>query len=229
MRVKLWSVVLGTTLAAGLVTTSPAQASASTVEPNPQLIPFIIGGETVASAPWGVQVSSSRGGFCSGSIIASQWVLTAAHCLSGTMTVLVGDVRRGQGQRAQGTQTYQRGDTGLIRLTAPVRTSYAPLATTDPPVGAHVEIYGWGGISKPGGPLAPQLKKATVRVTRFDGGTERRIRAAEVTGMAYYGDSGGPMFYQGRQIGTCTGQGGDELVYPSVAHVRGWIRQVTGV
>jgi hypothetical protein len=226
MRTRFLSVVLGTTLVAGLVTAPQARASG----PDPGLSPFIIGGEYVSSAPWGVQVSSGTGSFCSGSIIAPQWVLTAAHCLGGTMTVRVGDVRLGQGQRAQGNQTFQRDDTGLIRLTTSVNTSYAPLADLDPPVGANVEIYGWGGISAPNGPLAQQLKRAVVRVTRVEGGgTERRIRAVRVTGTAYHGDSGGPMFYRGRQIGTCTGEGSGELIYPSVANVLPWIRQITGI
>jgi hypothetical protein len=230
MRVKLLSVAFATTLVAGIVTAPQAPANASKARPNPDSTPYIIGGEPVSSAPWGAQVSSSSGSFCSGSIIAPQWVLTAAHCLGGTMTVRIGDVRLGQGQRAQGTETHQRGDTGLIHLTTPVNTGYAPLAESDPPVGANVEIYGWGGISAPGGPLAERLKKAIVRVTRIEGGgAERRIRAVRVTGTAYHGDSGGPMFYQGRQIGTCTGEGGGELIYPSVANVLPWIRQITGV
>lgn len=230
MRVKLLSVVLMTTLVAGLVTAPQAQAAELKLKPRSGPTPYIIGGEYVSSAPWGVQVTSGGGSFCSGSIIAPQWVLTAAHCLGGTMTVRVGDVRLGQGQRAQGSETYQRGDTGLIRLTTSVNTSYAPLADSDPSVGANVEIYGWGGISAPGGPLAQQLKKATVRITRIEGGgAERRIRAIQVTGTAYHGDSGGPMFYQGRQIGTCTGEGSGELIYPSVANVLPWIRQITGI
>jgi hypothetical protein len=42
------------------------------------------------------------------------------------------DVRRGQGQRAEGAQTYRQGDNTLIRPATSVNTSQAPLATTDP-------------------------------------------------------------------------------------------------
>ena len=137
----------------------------------------------------------------------------------------VGDVRLGQGKQARGDRTFKHGDTGLIHLTTSISTTYAQLASTDPPVGAQVEIYGWGGISAPGGPLAKQLKMAVVRVTQVDS----MVHAVQVTGAAYHGDSGGPMFYQGKQIGTCTGQAGAEFIYPSVAQARSWIRQTSGV
>jgi secreted trypsin-like serine protease len=94
MRARILSAFLGAVLVAGSITAPQAWAA----RPQPPAPPSIIGGETVSSAPWGVQVSSSSGSFCSGSIIAAQWVLTAAHCLGGTMTVRVGDVRLGQGQ-----------------------------------------------------------------------------------------------------------------------------------
>ena len=72
MRIKLFSVAITATLAAGLVTASPAQAADPDVaRPGSESAPSIIGGETVSSAPWGVQVSSSSGSFCSGSISAT--------------------------------------------------------------------------------------------------------------------------------------------------------------
>ena len=240
MRTKLRSIVLVTTLAASLVTglgvMPRALANESRAAPNSQSTPFIIGGDTVESAPWGAQVTTNYGpvsGFCSGSTVAPRWVLTAAHCLGNakTMTVRIGNVMRDQGVLAQVSETFQRGDTALLQLATPVTTTYAPLAGNDPPVGAVVEIYGWGRTgTPPNDTRAKQLKKAKVRITRYENqNAERRIRAVEVTGTAYHGDSGGPMFYDGVQIGTCTGQGGNELIYPSVANVRGWIRELTGV
>jgi secreted trypsin-like serine protease len=220
---KLSYIVLATALVAAVTGSFAPHSQAGEATPR------IIGGSTVSSAPWGVQVSSS-GAFCSGSIMASQWVLTAAHCTSGSMSVKVGDVRLGFGATARVTQHYTRGDTALLRLDHPVNTTYVQLAQSDPPVGAITEIYGWGGTCNGNCPLAPVLKTATVRVTGYSNSPEgRMINATRVSGIAFHGDSGGPMFYQGRQIGTCTGGAGDDVGYPSVANVLSWIRSVTGI
>jgi Trypsin/Carbohydrate-binding module family 5/12 len=217
---RLLCATVGAIVTAGLVNAPPAHAG--------NVRPDIIGGTTVSSAPWAVQVSSS-GAFCSGSIMAPQWVLTAAHCTSGNMSVKVGDVRLNSGQNARVTQNYTNGDTALLHLDHAINTGYVQLADSDPPVGAITDIYGWGATCDQGCGLSPVLKTATVRVTGFSSGPEgRMIEATWSSGIAHPGDSGGPMFYQGRQIGTCTGGAGLDVGYPSIANVIGWIRQVTG-
>ena len=44
----------------------------------------IVGGEIAGSSTWGwaVSIKLGTGGLCGGSIIASQWILTAAHCVT---------------------------------------------------------------------------------------------------------------------------------------------------
>ena len=44
----------------------------------------IVGGEVAGSSTWGwaVSIKLGTGGLCGGAIIASQWILTAAHCVS---------------------------------------------------------------------------------------------------------------------------------------------------
>lgn len=223
MRLKVLGMLVGATLVAGLGTVPQSQAD---VRPN------IIGGITVpeGGAPWGAQVNA--GGFCSGSVIGPLWVLTAAHCGRGG-TVRVGSQRLGQGQSIRVVADFTNGDVGLKKLASPANVSkYLPYTATPPPMGATVQIYGWGGISAPGGPLAQSIKTANLRVVAI-GNT---INGAPINGQAYFGDSGGPMVYNGQEIGTCTGPvggGGDPsrltVAYQNIPRRAAWIQQTTGI
>lgn len=65
------------------------------------------------------------------------------------------------------------------------------------------------------------------------GGT---IDGAPIDGQAYFGDSGGPMVYNGQEIGTRTGpvsSGSDPakltVGYQNIPRRAAWIQQVTGI
>jgi secreted trypsin-like serine protease len=225
MRIRLLLATTATALVGALV--APSAASAA----PPQ--PFIIGGGTVSSAPWAAAVFSGGSFTCSGSIVASRWVLTARHCLGGSMSVRVGSVFYASGGQTRSvSSTASRNDLALLRLSSGVSTTYVTLANSNPPVGSTNNIYGWGRTCT-NCPASSQLKTATVTVSSLNatdayGGPA--IRSTRGNGVAWRGDSGGPQFYNGQQVGVCsTGNGSTYQNYGSVAANRSWIRSVAGV
>jgi hypothetical protein len=183
------------------------------------------GGKAVRSAPWSVQVYADGRIACSGSMLTDRWVITAAHCYQdkpGKMSVRVGDVRVGHGVKVSVAKMRWKDDVALFRLSRPVRTAHVTLARTDPPKGSVISIYGYGDWKK----MKP-LRKALNRVTAVkpDFIIGRAIWTKKIDGVDEPGDSGGPAFYCGKQVGVLFGPS----EYSSIASHRGWIRQVTGV
>jgi secreted trypsin-like serine protease len=128
---------------------------------------MIVGGHPADEGkyPWQVRIYSTmddKVGFCGGSIIAPQWVLTAAHCLLDTQKVVVGF---GSTDRTETTKIesekiivhpdYLKGekaDLGLIKLKKPIPDAPS-IGVADPSIdksvdipGARVTVTGWGAI-----------------------------------------------------------------------------------
>ncbi|MDM4721910.1 trypsin-like serine protease [Micromonospora sp. WMMA1363] len=227
MRIRSLVAILATAMAGVLGTSSGALAS-----PTPT--PYIIGGGTVSSAPWAAAVFSNGSFTCSGTIIAPQWVLTARHCVGGSMSVRVGSVYRASGGVTRTVSAaYGRYDLALMRLSSSVSTSYVVLASSNPPVGSTNSIFGWGMTCYIGCSASSQLKTASVRVTT-NGATDayggQAIRSTRINGNAWRGDSGGPQFYNGQQVGVASTANGFNIQnYGSVAYNRAWIASVAGV
>ncbi|MEE6258264.1 S1 family peptidase [Plantactinospora sonchi] len=230
MRLRRTLVMLATALAGVLV----APAAAPAAPPSAGDPSHIIGGGTVSSAPWAAAVFSNGSFTCSGTIIAARWVLTARHCVSGTMSVRVGSVNRSSGGVTSGvTASYSRYDLALLNLSTAINTSYVSLSSGYPPVGSTNSIYGWGMTCYSGCSAATQLKTANVQVTSTnvtDAYGGRAIRSTRINGNAWRGDSGGPQFYNGAQVGVASTADGQSIQnYGSVAYNRSWITSVAGV
>ncbi|MEV2237607.1 DUF1986 domain-containing protein [Micromonospora sp. NPDC049891] len=226
MRIRSLIAVFATAMAGVLGASSGAVAS--------PVSPYIIGGSTVSSAPWAAAVFSNGSFTCSGTIIAPQWVLTARHCLGGSMSVRVGSVYRSSGGVTRTVSaTYGQYDVALMRLSSSVSTSYVSLASSNPPVGSTNSIYGWGMTCYSGCSASTQLKTASVQVTSTnvsDAYGGQAIRSTRINGNAWRGDSGGPQFYNGLQVGVASTADGQSIQnYGSVAYNRAWIRSVSGV
>ncbi|MFC9255846.1 S1 family peptidase [Amycolatopsis thailandensis] len=248
LRVALIPLVAG---AAALSVASPVAAQ----EPG-QVGPAIVGGgQASGDFPWiaSLQVNGRHG--CGGSLISSQWVVTAAHCIP-----------QQQGMQLRiGSKTWQYGgtlasasrmikhprysgqagpnDIALIRLSQPVQNTPIQIASTSPASGTGVTLYGWGQTCPQRGceqqPPA-NLKQLNTRIDpdsrcqTIQGSTELCVYST-TNQTACYGDSGGPLVVQGtlagatsragHQSSTC---GTGDTIYTDVTAHRQWIASVTG-
>lgn len=223
MRKTIASAAMPLALTVGALLAPTAAASASG-----QFEPAIVDGSYATSAPWAALVQRDGGQWCSGSIIASTWVLTAKHCVTAKAkySVAVGQVDWQQGTSAKVTNVYTpaSGDIALLRLDHAVSTTYAKLGG-DPSAGATDEVYGWGYDQT--GKLQQRLKVARMTVTSVTSG---QIHSRRVDGRTAGGDSGGPVFVNGVQVGVHTnGDGKEKATHTSIQSQRAWIKKTSGV
>ncbi|MGH9136881.1 MAG: S1 family peptidase [Acidimicrobiales bacterium] len=188
---------------------------------RPMAADAVVGGSPVPDGkyPFMAAVLDDGSQFCGGSVIASTWVLTAAHCVAdgsaAGLSVSVGDSDWAQGTRIPVTQVFvhlayddssQANDAALLRLAsaAPV----APITLAGPgddafeAHGAPVTVAGWGSIIPIVGllpPLDSQMREAALTVVGDAQCTQDNDPATQVCAEALLrdscqGDSGGPLF-----------------------------------
>ena len=176
-----------------LAATSALAQDAAPSKPSP----FIVGGkpaEDIAKFHWQVALvvgdDSRRDQFCGGSLVAQNWVLTAAHCVdnfivqmdpkrvdvvAGTLKYDTGGERMDVDQifvhpKWEQTGTQYDFDAALLKLKTPANL-VKPIALIPPkgdlPPGLSVRVSGWGAISE-GGPGSDQLLYVDVPVVSND-------------------------------------------------------------
>jgi len=188
----------------------------------------IVGGTAteVNEYPWLVALARRTGDWagCGGSLIASQWVLTAAHCLVGVvatdLAVLIGEHDLTDSSRiivnvaeifnnpSYNENTYQD-DIALLKLETEVDlATYTPVCIPEYNVnyeGKSAFVYGWGTTTSGGSTSVTQVLEAEVSVvqkttceTNYGGSSvilDGMLCAAADGKDACQGDSGGPLSY----------------------------------
>ncbi|XP_066274542.1 trypsin-like [Branchiostoma lanceolatum] len=187
----------------------------------------IVGGSeaTPGAFPWQVSLQQNGYHFCGGTLLNSQWVLSAAHCQmsASSMTVVAGDhdLSRNEGTE-QSRQVQQviphpnyndntlNNDIMLIKLSSPVtlnsRVSPASLPSSMVADGTMVTVTGWGNTRASGSNYPDRLQKVDVPVV-----SRSTCNAAN----AYGGEVTAKMFCAGYMDGgkdSCQGDSGGPVV-----------------
>ncbi|CAG03184.1 unnamed protein product [Tetraodon nigroviridis] len=195
----------------------------------PPTVSRVVGGEDVRANSWPWQVSlqyksgSSFYHTCGGTLIANQWVLTAAHCIgSYTYRVYLGKHNLGKSESGsiaispakiivhEAWDSYRiRNDIALIKLSTPVQRSDSIMPACLPASGEILPhnfpcyVTGWGRLWT-GGPIADILQQARLPVVGYETCSKSDWWGSLVTSsMVCAGGDG--------QLASCNGDSGGPL------------------
>lgn len=231
---------------AALAALAPALAAALSLASGPA--GAIVGG-TEAPAGGAVMVLSSKGGVCTGVVLAPDTVLTAGHCVADAAQhrihfrdaagapVLIEVAARAvhPGYDAGAAKARRRSiDLALLRTTTKLPPRFAPvtLSTVPPRAGEDLTLGGYGA-AKPGDPRSTgTYRSLTLPVIEPYGPSRILVWLKGGAGGACQGDSGGPIAGPDGSVralaawvgGTCGGLTQGVRVGPQ----RGWIDDVLG-
>ena len=197
---------------AGLSFIAPAHAETIT--------PKIVGGTTVTTAPsWMAAIwvdTDGEIGFCSGTLIDTQWIMTAAHCVDTIGTPVI-TAQIGHADITEPlnlafvdkiiispnyNSSTMYGDIALLHITTPqyvttMTLPYSYASSSELYEGMQMRVYGWGetyaGVTETDAEATPYLQTATLTLQEYNSSFPDHIFAGDYGKDTCFGDSGSPL------------------------------------